>query len=409
MDMASNGPEIKNVSFREIVNMPSTTYATFGIYRYPAKFIPQVISYIFDKYSQPGMSVFDPFAGSGTVGIVAKLHGNSYELWDLNPMLKTLHAVATMEPVENINLGQIWSKMVSSKERFIPDWSNLEYWYPKEFLPFLYKVWGYYHSLREGPNKLLLTIPLLKISRYFSYDDSQRQKLSRSERSQSKIKNLESSDWKLKFKQMFEKEANKITKALLEYKALSPKNTKSTILGGVDSFTEKLKQKHDLLITSPPYLQSQEYLRQAKLDLFWLGYKEQKIKDLSRFEMPYRKTKPYEILSKTYSECRNKIKEDHIRSVYDRYFWGVLNTFTRLQGDISKYMFIFVGRASVRGQSIPLDTIFIEHLTHFGWKHEATLIDRIVSRRLFSYKVNPATNMGDARTKTENLVILRKT
>ena len=167
MDMASNGPEIKNVSFREIVNMPSTTYATFGIYRYPAKFIPQVISYIFDKYSQPGMSVFDPFAGSGTVGIVAKLHGNSYELWDLNPMLKTLHAVATMEPVENINLGQIWSKMVSSKERFIPDWSNLEYWYPKEFLPFLYKVWGYYHSLREGPNKLLLTILSINVASCF--------------------------------------------------------------------------------------------------------------------------------------------------------------------------------------------------------------------------------------------------
>src|SRR3972149_12025103 len=91
------------VSFRALVpEIPSTTYATFGLYKYPAKFIPQVIAYALRTYGQPGMSVFDPFAGYGTVGIVARVYGNNYELWDLNPLLKTFHTIATLEP-ETLN------------------------------------------------------------------------------------------------------------------------------------------------------------------------------------------------------------------------------------------------------------------------------------------------------------------
>ena len=62
----------------------------------------------------------------------------------------------------------------------------------------------------------------------------------------------------------------------------------------------------------------------------------------------------------------------------------------------------------MRGHSIPIDRIFAEHFTEFGWIHEATLIDTIVTRRMFSYRVNPATKLKDNRTPVENLVILRK-
>lgn len=36
----------KSVTFRNLApDIPSTTHATFGLYKYPAKFIPQVIAY----------------------------------------------------------------------------------------------------------------------------------------------------------------------------------------------------------------------------------------------------------------------------------------------------------------------------------------------------------------------------
>ena len=62
----------------------------------------------------------------------------------------------------------------------------------------------------------------------------------------------------------------------------------------------------------------------------------------------------------------------------------------------------------MRGNAIPIDRIFAEHFVELGWTHEETLIDSIVARRMFSYRVNPATNHKDNRIKTENLLILRK-
>ncbi len=397
----------KKVLFRELIQFPSTTHATFGLYRYPAKFIPHVIAYTLENHAESGMKIFDPFAGYGTVGVLSKIYGYDYELWDLNPMLKVLHSIAIMKPID-VNIKDILREIASSKEEFIPQWSRLQYWFPKEFLPFLYKVWGYYHSLDDKSIKLVLTIPLLKTTRYFSYDDTQRQKLSKSLKSEGRVNKLLLSDWRSKFLEMLEIETMKVINRIQEYWMLSPKNTKAVIRDGVDSLEEHLKEKKDILITSPPYLQSQEYIRQAKLDLFWLGYTEEKIKALSKLEIPYRNIEPCPIFSKTFSKYRNEISEQHIAKVFDRYFWGILGSLTRLQEKISTYLFLFVGHTSARGRSIPLDKIFIEHLTNFGWLHQLTLVDTIVSRRLFSYSVNPATGIKDLRTAVENLVILKR-
>ena len=102
------------------------------------------------------------------------------------------------------------------------------------------------------------------------------------------------------------------------------------------------------------------------------------------------------------------IKEPHLLKMYDRYFWGVLGALTRLQGNIKSRMFFFVGSANVRNQNIPLHQIFVEHFTALGWKHEATFSDEIVSKRLFSYRVNPATGKADSRMAREQLVVLKR-
>lgn len=398
---------VEDISFRESVNIPSTTHATFGLYKYPAKFIPHVIAHILENYAEPEMTVFDPFGGYGTVGTVAKVYGNDYEMWDLNPLLGILHPITTMKPI-SCDITNIIKQMKSTKDRFVPDWSRHTNWFPKEFLPFLYKMWGYYHSLTDKKTKMLLTIPLLKTTRYFSYDDMQKQKLCRSKKSENRVNSLLLSDWEMAFFQILEKNIKRVQKGLEEYQKLNPKNTKSTIKIEVDVMNEHLKENRDILITSPPYIQSQEYMRQAKLDLFWLGFSEDKIKKLSKLEIPYRNVEQYKIFSKTYEECLSYIKEEHIRKIFQTYFWCVIGTFARLQEKINSRMFIFVGHSSTRGRSTPIDKILIEHLSKFGWVHEKTLSDKIVARQMFSYSVNPASKLKDSRTSIENLVILKR-
>lgn len=398
----------KPVSFRSLVkDIPSTTYATFGLYRYPAKFIPQVIAYVLDEYASPGMSVFDPFAGYGTVGVVSKVYGHDYELWDLNPILEVLHEVATME-TEDVDLDRLLSRIKNCRLVFIPEWSNLGYWFPEEFLPLLFKVWGFYHSLNDEQLRLLLTIPLLKATRYFSYDDMQRQKLSKSPKSRARVSALLTNSWEDTFYGKLRDNIKSILKGAEDYQGLSPKDVRSTVKAGIDTLSMTLNQERDILITSPPYLQAQEYIRQAKMDLFWLGYTESLIKELSKCEIPYRDVQPCPIKSETYFRLTQEIQEPYILATFNRYFWGVLGALTRLQEKISSYLFLFVGPATVRGRPIPIDRIFTEHFTALGWTHETTLLDTIVARQMFFYHNNPATGLKDQRMRTESLVVLRR-
>lgn len=160
VDSAGAQREVE-VLFRKMVpRIPSTTYGTFGLYRYPAKFIPQVVAYTIEAYGAPGKRVIDPFAGSGTTGLVARVYGLDYDLWDLNPLLGFLHTVAIM-PVRQVDILAIVEEVMHSKRSWLPQWSNLGYWYPEQIVPLLARVWGDYHHQEDSYVRNLLTVPLL--------------------------------------------------------------------------------------------------------------------------------------------------------------------------------------------------------------------------------------------------------
>jgi len=406
--------KIEKISFRDQnKKIPSTTYGAFGLYRYPAKFIPQVISFILEEYGHRNTKVIDPFAGSGTTGLVSRIYGFDYELWDLNPMVKLLHEVAVTVPIK-INPEIIVKRISRSRKRFIPSWPKLSYWFPEKVIPLLFNIWGFYHTNTDPKMKKILLIPLLKITRKYSYNDHQRQKLSRSPISIKKVHNLiKKINWKEEFYKDLSKEIGAINKKLKDFRQIQILNPPhSLIRSGIDCLEEskKLKKnnKWNFLITSPPYLQAQEYIRNSKMDLFWLDYSEDKIKELAQKEFPYKKVEEIAIKSPLYNKFRKQIKEEHLRKMYERYFNGVLGSLTNLSKNVSEYLFLFVGLASVRGIPIPIDKIFIEHFKKLGWKHKKTYVDSIVSRVLFKTKVNPATGLKDNRILTERLVIMKR-
>lgn len=61
-----------------------TTYITHGYHRYPAKFIPQIVSRLIEKYTKEGDLVVDPMCGSGTTIDVAKELNRKVIGYDLN-------------------------------------------------------------------------------------------------------------------------------------------------------------------------------------------------------------------------------------------------------------------------------------------------------------------------------------
>ena len=413
--LRSNGKEVE-IAFRELVPyIPSTTYGTFGLYRYPSKFIPQVVAYVIEHYGAPGQTVVDPFAGCGTSGLTARLFGLNYELWDLNPLLEILHEIAITKPI-HIEIAELTQAMLNASTEWLPDWKNLSYWFPQEVIPFLSRLWGYYHTCSDPSIKKLITVPLLKLTRTFSYNDAQRQKLSRSPKAIARVTSILSGDWKSQASTMLQSEIKSVITKQLEYQnlMLDQGNLTATIRAGIDTIQRANELKNHrgvtwhLLITSPPYLQAQEYLRASKIDLFWMGYSEEQIRALSKKELPYHEVEQVPIYSPTFEQIRRSLNEPQILQVYERYFYGVLGALTALSDHVQDYLFLFVGPASLRAQAIPIDRIFVEHFVSMGWMHEVTLIDKIVARVLFRSEKNPATGLEDQRMKTEHLVILKR-
>jgi hypothetical protein len=407
-------PLLKSLSFRQAVpHIPTTTYGVFSLYRYPAKFIPQAVAYVIEQYATRCSSVIDPFGGSGTTGLVARLYGLNYELWDLNPLLGILHQIAILNPI-SVQLDDIVRALKGSRETWLPRWSRLHYWYPEPILPLLSRAWGYYHSIEDATLRLILTVPLLKATKQFSYNDPQRQKLSRSPKAQARVEALMQGDFESRFWAIFREELVQVLRKLWEYHQLMGETQvpQSVVRSGVDALevAQQLstEQRWDLLITSPPYLQAQEYIRCSKMDLLWLGYTEEAVRELARHEFPYKKVEPIPIYSPTYEALRQQIQETHLRRMYDQYFYAVLGTLTYLAQHIHNYLCLFVGQATVRGMRVPIDAIFAEHFTRLGWTHEATLIDTIEARVLFKARINPATGIEDHRMPTEHMVILRR-
>jgi len=139
-----------SILFRNTIpEIPSTTYGTFAIYKYPAKFIPQVIAYVLKRYAKPGMKIFDPFAGYGTAGLVSRVYGYEYELWDLNPIIDVIHETAIMK-LPRVNVFNLIKELKNSEEEYIPKRSNLSYWFPEDFITVLSRAWRFAYLLDTG-------------------------------------------------------------------------------------------------------------------------------------------------------------------------------------------------------------------------------------------------------------------
>jgi len=411
---------LQRVLFRRLVSeIPSTTYATHGLYMYPAKFIPHVVRYVIDRYTISGDRLFDPFAGYGTVAIEASMTGRNCVLWDLNPILYLLAAASLYN--EPLSLEDLYVDF-DYPEFFHPRWANILYWHPQEFFRVLSRVWGYWHKSVEKKLKPLVAIPLLKVTRYFSYSDERIAKLYKSKYAKEKVQKLLGINWRDKMEKMYWDYAREVVEKVNEYQRYDPQQVEVVVRASdekvftdkyaiVDSTKERLDREVNVLITSPPYLQAQEYIRSFKLELAWLGFSGRFITTLSKCEIPYnRRVREGHISSKTYEALKREIEKlnhEKLLELYVSYFNSLALFLNNNHDKIRDIIAFFVGPVKVRNMRIPIDTVIKEHLEYLGWRHEVTLIDTIVSRRLFKSKTNPATGLEDERTPTEHLLVMR--
>ena len=402
---------VELVSFRDLVpEITDTGYLTHAIVSYPAKFIPQVVRYAINTYTKEGDWIVDPFAGSGTVGVEASLCKRNAVLLDLNLLLNHIMPLKVYRGKERLckdHLCKLLDSMKESKKhRFIPAWSNVQYWYAPEILEFLSQYWGYIYSIEQDIYSGIINSALLKVSKRFSYTEHRTPKLARSKRKLAAIEELLSENWK---EQLIDIVYNHSLKTLgnINDFVMHTQHHQNQVefQGGVDSSYIAVPRECDALITSPPYLQAQEYIRSTKMDLYWLGHTDEEIKELSRLEIPYRKADRV-IHTPALDKVRDRLTRKDLHNRLDSYFCHTINALENAMNQLKPKAAacIFVGNPRIDGITVELWRILAEYFAERGYLFEKVYEDRIKTRQLFGVR----KNKNPDGMKSEFLLILRK-
>ena len=408
----SDGVEL--VSFRELVpEINDTGYLTHAIFAYPAKFIPQVVRYAINTYTKEGDWIIDPFAGSGTVGVEAYLCKRNAVLLDLNLLLNhimPLKIYSGKDRLDEADLCKLLDDMRESSHPFIPAWSNVTYWYAPEILEVLSRYWGFINNMDGGVYSTIIKSALLKVNRRFSYTKDRTPKLAKSKRKLKVIAELLKENWREQLDEMVYSLSLKTLNNLNDF-VMHTKPHQNKVApeihwqGGVDSSYVAVRRECDALITSPPYLQAQEYIRSTKMDLFWLGHTEAEIQELSRLEIPYRKA-DRQIQTETLDKIRQRLTRSDLQKRLDSYFCHTVNALENSMNQLkpNAASCIFVGNPRIDGIIVELWRILAEYFTERGFVFEKVYEDKIKARKLFGAR----KNKNPDGMKSEFLLILRK-
>ncbi len=415
-------PEVRDepaiVSFRELVpEITDTGYFTHSLFYYPAKFIPQIPRFCLRAYTTAGDWVIDPFAGSGTVGLEAVLTQRNAILTDINPLLNHIVPVKILFSQKSINV-RVLENMLSamfedSSFYYRPSWKNLEYWYEPPVLDVLCRYWGWVKSLGDDLYRPIIELSLLKASKYFSYAEHKAPKLFKSRAKKKFLQEVMAGDWESAMKSLIYETAMDACHRLTQLAFVRPQPSSKVIYrGGIDSSDPGAWEDLEIhsypvqaIITSPPYLQAQEYIRTAKLDLYWLGYTEEEIRTISRLEIPYRPAKEI-IHTPSLDQIREQLRRVDLRSILDSYFYYTLSVLENsasylISGGV---LCIFVGSPKIDGMEVETWRIMVEYFTERGYNAEAIYEDKIKNRQLFRNR----KNKNPEGMSSEFLVVMRK-
>lgn len=265
--------------FRKYIGK-QVSYATHGIHRYPAKFIPQVPRFCIESHSDVGDDVLDPFMGSGTTLLESFILGrNSYGI-DIHPLARLIAKVKTT-PLDPDTLSAMAGELLANirserddNDSWVPEIPNREHWFRPTVLSELATIKKNVWALRKSNYKDFFKICFSSIIRKVSNSDDdslipevtsfQRKLDEQGKTSYDALSRFENT---VKNKQIDAASFWKLSQEVSEkYKDLPEVN----IVGNEARDIALEDGSIDLAVTSPPYASAVHYVSVHKLEMYWL-------------------------------------------------------------------------------------------------------------------------------------------
>jgi hypothetical protein len=262
----SKGPQpgIERTGVRlEIPEGIATINFTHGLHRFPGKFIPQIPQYLFQNHLREKSLVLDPFCGSGTTLVEAVLSGRNCVGYDIDP-LSILIVNGKIRPLSTSDLLKISEKLSQVVWKtacldLVPAVPNLDHWFSDEAVVQLSALKKACLELDERQRTFALVL-FSSIIRRVSNADDQTQKTYVSG-THIKSPPLPRQLFPVILQRGLEKMSD-FSKAMI-----NPPSCDVRLHDSRASFADTV---FDDVVTSPPYIDSIDYVYNQMLEYFWL-------------------------------------------------------------------------------------------------------------------------------------------
>lgn len=255
--------------------IPSRRYVTHAFDSYPAKMLPHMARFLVEKISRPGQLILDPFCGSGTVLVESVMAGRSALGIDLNP-LAVLLARAKTTIYDKVTLESQLSRLLALfKQNSVfrsYDFPNASYWFTPATIRKLGVIRAVLDDVRDEfdpPYVQFWEAILATIVRPSSRADTRGPKPFISKTARQRRVGRHFDPFKL-----FEDKARHFSSLEDDLAVALGRHAdcRCDVAEGDCRHLSKLLsgRQVDAIVTSPPYLNAQDYYRSSKLELWVL-------------------------------------------------------------------------------------------------------------------------------------------
>ncbi len=397
----------------------NTKEYTHCYHNYPAMMIPQIARRLIKEYAPKETKlIFDPYCGTGTTLVEAKLANLKSVGTDINPLAQLIaRTKVKIYDLEAINASKNLLSEESFKFQFnlinnvsVSRFKNIEYWFSESIIREISFLLNLIKSKIDKKLQDFFLVALSETLREVSYTRNGEFKLYRIP--QEKIKNHKPDTFGLFFKKL-----NRNIQGLKDFTKTGAKtDTKILSFDTCYENPEKYtKTKIDFILTSPPYGDSRTTVAYGQFSRFsnqWLG-----IENASKIDnllMGGRKNHHHVEFTSEYAQKElDEIKKIDLKRYGEvkEFLIDYENSINNVAKSIRKNGRIayVVGNRTVKGIQIPFDYITVELFEKNGFSHLKTIVREIPNKRM--PKENSPTNKIGVKSKTMNneyIVIMEK-
>ena len=397
-----------------------TGYLTHSYHRYPAKFIPQIVSRLVEKYTKEGDLIVDPFGGCGTTLVESKVMCRPSIGVDINPVA-VLITKAKKTPIEPAKIEKQFLKLKEKIDSFskdtkvrVPEHERINYWFKPDKKGKLAFLFLEISKIKDQNVRDFFYCGFSNILKNCSIW------LQKSNKPTRDLKKKPADPFVIFSRQV---------KAMLRgntafFNLLQERGCLKTPCDVFRADARKIPAKSNsvsLIVTSPPYVTSYEYADLHQLTALWFEY----TKNLSDFRKrfigtSYHNKKEHVLSSKIAENIKKELLKKHKKTAEGvaTYFSEMNQVFKEMKRILKKggRTCIVIGDTSLKGVEILNAEVFTEQLINLGFGVEELIKREIPSKNLPSTRDPKTGRFAKATDKnkvlaypTEYILIMKKT